>query len=402
MRTPPFHKLLISLTLISSPLAWTSPARAEEAADGGKPKVLVVPAAYVGEVRAIYEKKIQKSLSDAFAASNRLDVLTDKDRAEKPAPAKDKTVQVKTTAQSRQIDEADLKRQEGTDLAAEGKNKEALAKFREAIGQYERSASELVDFTKLADAYARAGLAASATGAPMAEVTRLFEAGVTIQPTLVIDRRKQPKELLDAFDSAHDRIENGKRAVIHVEGVGAGAEVFVDGVKVGPLPSKTEPLPIGTHHVQVRGADWQLWYQAVKLKGKDATITVKLVELKKEKAAKKEPELGIDALEDCAKAGAFASDKCRIPGQKLGKQTGATYLVFCAVKADRYGRLQLHPFVGESASGATVALKPIDVAADLADLNARAAKFESDVADAAEKFPKARALTHTPAVFSGK
>lgn len=389
--------LLVTVASLSAPCAL-----AEQPAPDANPKVLVVPAAYVGEVRAIYEKKIQKGLSDAFAASNRLDVLTDKDRAEKPAVAKDKTAQVKSTVQSRQIDEADLKRQEGTDLAAEGKHKEALGKFRAAITQYEQSASELVDFTKLADAYARAGLAASATGATMAEVTRLFEAGVTIQPTLVIDRRKQSKELLAAFDAAHDRVENGKRAVIHVEGEAAGADVFVDGVKVGPLPAHSEPLPVGTHHVQVRGGDWQPWYKSLNLRAKDSTISAKLVEVKKEKAARKDVELGIDALEDCAKAGAFGSDKCRIPGQKLGKQTGASYLVFCAVKADRYGRLQLHPFLAESATGATVALKPIDLAADLADLNARAAKFEADVADTAANFPKARALTHTPSVYSSK
>lgn len=375
-------------------------ATSASAAEDGKPKLLLVPTIYVGEVRAIYEKRIQKSLGDALSSSGRVELLTDKDRAEKPALPKDKTAPVKSTPQSRHIDEADMWRQEGTDLATEGKHKEALAKFRDAIGAYERSSSELVDFSKLADAYARAGLSAYASGGGLAETTRLFEAGVTIQPTLVIDRRKQEKELLDAFDSAHERLENGKRFAIAVEGVGEGAEVFVDGVKIGALPAKSTPLPLGTHHVQVRGANWQPWATAVKIKNKDVVVTAKPVEVKKEKAARKEVELGIDAMEDCAKAGAFGSDKCRIPAAKLGKQTGATYLVFTAVKPDRYGRLSLHPFVMESASGATVPLKPIDLASDLADLNARAAAFESEVADGTEHFAKARALTGTPKVYS--
>jgi hypothetical protein len=368
-------------------------------ADSAKPKLLLVPAVYVGEVRAIYEKRIQKSLGDALASSSRLDLLTDKDRAEKPALPKDKIAPVKSTPQSRHIDEADLWRQEGTDLASDGKAKEALAKFREAIAAYEHSSSELVDFSKLADAYARAGLAAYAAGAGLAETTRLFEAGVTIQPTLVIDRRKQEKELLDAFDAAHERLENGKRFAIAVEGAGEGAEVFVDGVKIGALPSKSTPLPLGTHYVQVRGSNWAPWATAVKIKSKDMSVTAKLVEIKKEKAPRKEVELGIDAMDDCAKAGAFASDKCRIPAGKLGKQTGATYLIYCAVRPDRYGRLSLNPFIQEAASGATVALKPIDLAADLADLNARSATFEADVADSAEHFNRARALTSTPKVY---
>ncbi len=50
-------------------------------ADADKPKLLIVPTVYIGEVRAIYEKRIQKSLSDALASSSRVDLLTDKDRA---------------------------------------------------------------------------------------------------------------------------------------------------------------------------------------------------------------------------------------------------------------------------------------------------------------------------------
>ncbi len=386
------------LTCLLAGSAFAAGAQANEA-EAAKPKLLLAPAVYIGEVRAIYEKRIQKAIGDALASSSRVELLTDKDRAEKPALPKDKIAPVKSTPQSRHIDEADVWRQEATDLAADGKAKEALTKFREAIAAYERSSAELVDFSKLADAYARAGLAAYASGAGLAEATRLFEAGVTIQPTLVIDRRKQDKELLDAFDGVHDRLENGKRFAIGVEGTGEGAEVFVDGVKIGALPGKSTPLPLGTHYVQVRGANWQPWATAVKVKNKDLAVTAKLVEIKKEKAARKEVELGIDAMEDCAKSGAFATDKCRIPAGKLGKQTGATYIVFCAVKPDRYGRLSLHPFVLETASGATVALKAIDVATDLADLNARAATLEGDVADSTEHFAKSRALTGTPKVY---
>lgn len=383
-------------------LFWPALASAAEPHEGGdaKPKLLVVPAVFVGEVRPIHAKRIQKSLSDALAASSRVELLTDKDHAEKPALAKDKIAPVKATPQSRKIDEADLWRQEGTDLAAEGKAKEALAKFRDAIAGYEHASAELVDFSKLADAYEHAGLAVYASGGGLAEATRLFEAGMTIQPTLPIDRRKQEKELLDAFDAAHERLDKAKRFEITVEGAGEGAEMFVDGVKVGPLPGKSTPLPPGTHYVQVRGANWQPWASAVKIKNKDVAVTAKLIEIKKEKPARKETELGIDAMDDCAQAGAFATDKCRIPAGKLGKQTGATFLIFCAVKADRYNRLSLHPFVQEAATGATVALKPIDLAADLGDLNARASTFESDVADGTEHFARARALTSAPKVYA--
>lgn len=387
---------------VPPPALAAEPAAAGESgapAAPGRPKILWVPAVLVGQVRAIYEKRIQKALGDALLASDRMECLTDADRAEKPAVPKNKTAPVKASPQSRHIDEADLARQEATDLAADGKNREALSKFREAIAGYERSSSELVDFSKLADAYARAGLAAFATGAGLAETTRLFEAGVTLQPTLVIDRRKQAKELLDAFDGVHERIENGKKFAVAVEGSAAGAEAYVDGVKIASFPGKSEPLPAGTHYVQVRGFGWQPWATVVRVRAKDVTVTAKPVEVKKEKAPRKEVELGIDAMEDCAKAGAFASDACRIPATKLSRQTGAKYLIFCAVRPDRYGRLSMHPFVLEAASGATIALKPLDLSGDLSDLNARAAVFEGDVAAATEHFVRARALTHTPSVY---
>ena len=110
-------------------------------------------------------------------------------------------------------------------------------------------------------------------------------------------------------------------------------------------------------------------------------------------------DLTVAALADCAKQGAFTADVCKTPAAKLAKQTGAEYLVFAAIKADRYGRLSVHPFVMEGASGATVALKPIEFAADLADLNAKAANIEADVDAAVHPFAKARALTKPATVF---
>ena len=88
--------------LLACLLLWPTLAHAAEAHEGDKPKLILVPAIYVGEVRAIYEKRIQKSLSDGLAASSRVELLTDKDRAEKPATPKDKLAPVKASPQSRQ------------------------------------------------------------------------------------------------------------------------------------------------------------------------------------------------------------------------------------------------------------------------------------------------------------
>lgn len=387
-----FPAVLLSIAFV--------PGKVHAAADASKTRqrVLLVPPAALGEVREILQKRVGKAMSDALAVQAQIELLTDKDRAEKTAPDKPKAGP-KQTFTSRQIEEADLMRQEGTDAASEGKHSEALGKFRGAISMYEKSYMELVDYSKLADAYARAGISGFQAGVSAAEVTRWFEAGVAIQPTLVIDRRKQSKELLDLFDGAHERAEKSARAGIAVDGTAAGAEVFVDGVKIGPLPASKADLFAGTHYVQVRGEGLVPWGTVVKLKGKETKVTAKVVEIKKTAAAIPEVELKIDALAECAKTGTFMTEKCKHIVTKLSKQTGADFLLFCAIKADRYGRIGLNPFVMEAASLAVVSLKPVDLAADLGDLNAKSAVMAGDLDTAIHPFDKKRGLTKPPAVF---
>ena len=396
-------RLTLALAALSLPVHAFAEADAgahRDATDAkARTKLLLVPPVAVGDVRPVLGKRITKTLQDSLAFAANLELLTDRDRAEKPAPDKQKVVLVKGTATSRRIDEADLWRQEGTDLAAEGKHGPALDKLRAAIASYEKSYLELVDYTKLADAYARGGI--EAFGAPngAAEAQRLFENGIALQPTLVIDRRKQSKELIALFDGVHERLDKQKHLGITIEGAAPGAEVFIDGVKVGALPAHKDDLLPGRHYVQVRGDAWQPWGKAIDLKGKDAIVAAKPLPIKAAAAAPVQADLTVAALADCAKQGAFTADVCKTPAAKLAKQTGAEYLVFAAIKADRYGRLSVHPFVMEGASGATVALKPIEFAADLADLNAKAANIEADVDAAVHPFAKARALNKPATVF---
>ena len=396
-----FRSTSCILALLAPTQLWAAPAPAHaEGADAkARTKVLLLPPGVVGEVRPVLEKRIAKSLQDSLAFAAHLELLTDRDRAEKAAPDKQKVVQVKGTATSRRIDEADLWRQEGTDLAAEGKQAAALDKLRAAIAAYEKSYIELVDYTKLADAYARGGIEAFSAPNGAAEAQRLFENGIALQPTLVIDRRKQPKELLALFDSVHERLEKQKHLTVTVEGNVPGAEVFIDGVKVGPLPARKGDLLPGRHYVQVRGETWQPWGKPVDLKNKDAVVAAKPLPIKVAAAAAVQADLTVAALADCVKQGAFQAEVCKGPGQRLAKQTGADYLVFAAIKADRYGRLAVHPFVMDGQTGATISLKPLEFAADLADLNAKASGIEADVEAAVHPFDKAKALTKPAAVF---
>ena len=363
------------------------------AAAKAPPRVLVVPAVALGDVRPLFEKRVAKAMADAVQFSTKVQVVTDKDRAVKGAGDGKKAIQVKGSLASRRIDEADVVRQEATDLAAEEKHAAAYEKFTEAIALYEKAYMELVDFTKLADAFARAGLAAYQSGAGGTEAARLFQQGIVLQPTLVIDRRKQPPALLALFDGTHERIGNLPKVNISVECQATGAEAYIDGVRVGPLPAIGEDFRPGTHYVQIRGGNWQPWGAVVRAHTKDVRVACKPVAQKMAAVQAVEPdELTVGSLEPCARQGAYHADACRVPIQKLARQTGAEFFVFGAITADRYGRLTYHPFAAD-ATGATVALQPIELAQDLSDLNARGAALEVALDAALHPFAKARALT---------
>jgi hypothetical protein len=369
------------------------PADAEE-----RISVLVIPTQPVGEVRAALVSRVAKSFQDKMQASADLEILTDRSKAEKGNEAAAKApVQ---TAAGKQIEGADALRQEATDLAAEGKTGPALAKFKQSIGQYEKAFVELVDFSKLADSYARAGVCAFVLGST-GEATKLWEAGVSLQPTLVIDRRKQPKELLDAFDAVHARLEGMPKVALTIDGPEtAGAEVFVDGIKVGPLPATAAELIPGKHFVQLRGETVEPWGSVVAVGKKGGKVKAKVVAVKVP-TAEEVRILAYADLTPCAQTGQFHTQACKSLTQRISRQTGAKFVVFSAIRADKFGRLTLQPLVADASHGGVVALPSTELAADLADVGQKLVDVEEAVAGVVKAFPKDKVLSK-PAQFYSK
>ena len=379
-----------------------APARAADKGDeaGPKPKLIVVPPATLGEAKPAQERRVYKAAQDQFTASAVFDVVTDKEKV--PDKADPKKGAPRITAATKRIDAADAVRQDGINLQAENKQGEALEKLKDACTLYEKAYLELVDYSKLADAYARAGVASHYAGMGAGEVTKWFELGVAIEPTLVIDRRKQDKALLDLFDNLHDRMDKAPKFSIEIDGAPTtGVDAFVDGVKLANYPGKSQALMPGTHYAQIRGEGIVPWGTIVHLGKKDAKVTAKITSIKVEEK-KVEVPLTIDALADCARVGGFTMPLCKTPAGKLGKQTGAGWLWFGLLRYDRFNRPGVVPFVMDIATGQTVQLKAIDLQADMGDLNRKMTEHEAEVSAAVANFPKARALTKPPSVYAGK
>ncbi|MCO4760469.1 MAG: hypothetical protein KC502_03150 [Myxococcales bacterium] len=396
-RSISLHPLLAVCALAFVPVL-TVPANAAAASV----RTLVVPTAAHGDVRAIYLKRIDRGLQRTLAFSAHLKVTNDADRPAQKGKAGAVGAR-KATKLEKQIEKADKLRSAGMEYQTKDPFK-ALALFRKATKLYEGAAPELVDFTKLADAYTRAGLMTFANRGGRKNVQGWFMKGLALQPTLVINRRSQPAKLLKLFDQTVKRMTGLKKVGVKVIGDAPGATCYIDGIKSGPLPATNNKLIRGAHFIQVRGPGIKPWGKVVFIGRPNFTVKAKPKKLKV-KAKKQSVILSFSDLGNCPKKGLFAKRKCNKQVKHLLRQTDSDFALFTLAKADRYGRLTLHGFLikphkKRKRPALVVSLKSVAMKKNLSDLNARLTDFAAIVAKATADFPKARALRKVPRAFS--
>ncbi len=375
--------------------AFASPTTAAE----GPARVVVVPAATLGEVREIFVKRLNKKIRDVLAFAGRVKVLKAEDRL--PKHLTEKKVIKKPSKAQLQLAEADRLRLEGMDFYGKAKFKRAYRRFLHATQIYEKYFYELVDYNNLADAYARAAVAASRGGLKKHDVKFLFTNGLSLQPTLVIDRRKAPAKLLEMFDSLVAITKKAKRKEVALvaKGDAEGAIAYVDGHRVGPLPGRRGGLLSGYHYVQVRSPNHKPWGKQIRIRSKNVTVKIKLKPIKKKKVKAPPKPLTFADLGWCKNTGSFHDKKCKKLGKRMAAQTGAGWLLYSALKADRYGRLTVHAFLSRGSDAAFVALPPIQLKKNLGDLNAKMPALEEEVSKRIAKWPRKRAMRKRPSAF---
>jgi hypothetical protein len=368
----------LALAVLPSTAALAAPAR-----------LLLVPLHAIGEVREIHQRRVSKGLADALAGSGAVTLVRDT----KPVQASERPAAAAVAVDPR-IQRADELRQQGTELAMADQHAKALPLLQRAIAGYLAAWAELVDFGKLADAYARAGVSAYGAGKPAKVAARFFDDGLRLQPTLAIDRRRASKELLALFDARRAALEAGPRGAIRVEGAAEGAEVYIDGVRAGPLPAQRDGLPAGPHVVQVRGERWITFAKRVSVGRKEVVVKAKLrpVLARLAEAAR---VWTFDDLTPLIVGGAFVGGKGRAVVAKLAAQTAAAFLLYPVIVADRYGRLSLHAFL-QRADGKVVALPEAEIDKNLSDVAAKISALVAAAGAAVERFPLERALDKPP------
>lgn len=371
----------------------------ESFAADGPARLVQVPTATVGDVREIFLKRVHKKIHDVLQFGGRIKVLSDSDRPPQHLQPKEKAK--KPSKAQLKLAEADKLRLEGMDLATAGKHRKAYKRFLAATRVYETHFTELVDYNNMADAYARAGVSAFHSGAKKSSVKFLFTNGIVIQPTLVIDRRKAPKELLALFDKLHANVKKSATYAVKVVGRGdtEGAIVYVDGQRAGPLPARRGGLRSGYHYVSVKSPRHKPWGKPVRIRGKDKQITAKLKLTRKKKKGPPPRPLTFADLGWCKNTGNFHDRKCQKLNKTMAAQTGAEWLLFSVIKSDRYARMSHFGFLYRAQSRQLVALPEIELGKNMRNLNANMPALEEAVAQRMAKFPSKRALRKRPRVF---
>ncbi|MSQ81404.1 MAG: PEGA domain-containing protein [Myxococcales bacterium] len=373
--------LLPVTTLLVGTLPGNGVITSAYAADEDKPALAVVHFVKRGDAGMLSVQRIEEYLRQMLDAGGAVKMLPAKvvelgkplTGPVRPAAAANLPV----SPQAKAIEKADKLVAAARDIVAEG---EALADgiklLAAAVERYEANFVELADFSKLVDAYALNAQALLMQGDTKGAAEWVARA-LAIQPTFVVDGRKQNKDLKAVVDKSRDGLEAKPRTTIAVESTQPDSEVYVDGVKIGTAPATASDLLAGVHFVQVRKAGASPWGQQLLAKGKP--LQTKAI-LQMQVAPENEIAISVspDDIKEFANKGNFGEKIFKNSAALFARQIAATHILFGLVNR-RPSTLELHLFVFSTKTKKTCSVSPIEYAANLNNLQMQTLDAEGKV-----------------------
>lgn len=359
------------------------------------PSVGIVPFARKGDVGMLAAGRIEEYLRQMLSAGDALKPLPQK-VVDSGKPLVPIVKEVKEKPQSpalKALEKADTLAVTARTMIEENEDPaDALKLLQAAAKRYEDNFVELVDFTKLVDVYAQAA-AISLTLKDPKGAKEWLEKAIVLQPTFVVDTRKASKPLQQALTQARAGLSEKEGSNLNVDCSAAGADVYVDGVKVGNCPSEIKDLLQGTHYVQVRKQGALPWGQTFVAKGKDGVINAAL------KMEEDPTSIGVtvppEDIKAFASSGNFHEKVFKNMAYMYAKQIGAQYLLYGVVtKSAR--NLELHLYLYQTKLKRACAVDKIDYQPTLGDLQMKTLDAEGRVRAAMTNCKEVDAL---PAIF---
>ncbi len=391
----PVANLLLGL-VPAGPLVQTAWAAEED-----KPALGVVHFVKRGDAGLLAVQRIEEYLRQMLDAGGAVRVLPAKvvetgkplTGSARPAAAAAQPA----SPQAKAIEKADKLVSAARDIVAEAEALgDATKLLMAAVDRYEQNYVELVDFSKLVDAYAllaQVSLSQSDGKAATDWVSR----ALAIQPTFVVDGRKQNKDLKALVDKTREALEARPRTELQIDATQPESEVFLNGVKLGSAPVVAKDLLTGVHYLQVRKAGASPWGQTLLAKGKP--LQVKAV-LQMQVAPENEIAVTVSAddIKEHASKGTFGEKIFKNSAALFARQIAATHLLFGLVNR-RPTTLELHLFVFNAKAKKTCAVAPIEYASNLTNLQMQTLDAEGRVRSAVLSCNTD--VSATPAVFAG-
>lgn len=366
-----------------------------------KPALGIVPFTRKGEVGTLQAARIEEYLRQMLDAGGAVKLLNAKvmetGKPIGPAPNAANAGPQKETAATKALDKADKLAVTARTMLEEGEEAEDALKLLAAAAQrYEDNFVELVDFTKLVDAYAQAAAATLILKRDKDAKAWVVKA-LTLQPTFVVDARKTNKALQSLVTQVRQEVASKPTTALTVECNQKDAEVYVDGVKLGAPPATAAELAPGTHYVQVRRAGASPWGQVFVAKGKAATVKATLA---MDEEPGSEIELGIspEDIKGFAASGKFHEKLFKNSAALFAKQVRASHLLY-GVVARTSRALELHLFLYNARLKKTCTIEKVDYDPKLTDLQMKTLDAEGRVRAALSGCGSDREVRALPEVF---
>ncbi len=364
-----------------------------------RPGLALFPLARRGDVGVLAVARIEEYLRAMIEAGTAVRLISPEivDLGRDSTVRQTAAARVATPAQ-KALDKADQALLTGRTMLDSGDDTEIAYKLMlAAIKRYEAHFVELIDFTKLVDAYSRAASAALVMGNKR-DASDWLERALTIQPTFVVDARRANKQLQSLVNDIRAKFDRQKKATISVACEQSGATAYVDGVRIGATPATSSELPPGIHYVQVRMDGTKPWGETVKLRGRSATVKATLEQ--EEGAPDSEISLMVKSadLKPFAAKGGFQKRLFRNFSTFFARQIQAEFLLYGVVAPSIRG-LELHLFLFESKERRVAALEPVMFAGNLNNLQMKILEAEGRIRSAVALFPADREVTAQPEVY---
>ncbi len=375
-------------------------AHANEAHAAGDKRLLVIDTQRHSDVPRLVPKRITDYLvtimgvEDGVKVFNRATLET----ASPPPKAKlDKKIQ--KVVSDGTLDRADKALDAGKTLVSKRKYMKAVKSFTKATTLYKKRFDQLENFDKYVDALLSKSLAYFKAGYDDNGEDELGKV-LTLRPTLVLDKRKDPSEALNALKRLNALYSTVATGPVVVESSAPGAQVYLDGNLVGAAPQTITGLFRGAHVVRVVAPGHHPWAKefAATKSGSNLTATLN------SKGPKVAPQTkvvvnmeSVDGMIAASKTGNFAG-RFRRAASGLCKTHNLDGILMTYVRKTPV-EYELAPFLFGCDEAKLAELDWLKMDADLSAMQIGVVDLSTNVIKALKRFPNDRAVAGRSPIY---